>query len=162
MPLIACNLLCVNREHASGSRNGWIHPGGEHWTVSLLAPSSCGPGSPRHSPTVNHRWALFLANPLPPQKAGPNQITPQPWRSASVPPFWGPLLPAWRRRCNRHMFHLLFRVCQWVPPPRRGEPCNALELWFVFSTFYSASKIILISRLLLGERCNGNTVFPKD
>lgn len=30
------------------------------------------------------------------------------------------------------------------------------------SAFSSASKIILIFRLLLGERCNGNTVFSKD
>lgn len=30
------------------------------------------------------------------------------------------------------------------------------------SVFSSASKIILIFRLLLGEHCNGNTVFSKD
>lgn len=43
-----------------------------------------------------------------------------------------------------------------------GGSYKALELWFVSSNLHSTSKIILLSRLLLGECCNGNTIFSKE
>lgn len=159
---MCCPQFCFELQRSSrtqeksdppGPRNVWT------WRVCLYF-FSPAVGPMTSSQAISHRWALLPVMPLPTQKA---QARNNNWALGRLQR--GVHGPAWELRCDKHICiffpEILPHVCKWISPPR-GEPCNALELWFVFSTLHSASGIILISRLLLGECCNGNTVFSED